>query len=149
VPVAAALWVSFSAGMLKITYRAAFIIAGARVMPCLLRGRHSQGYMAYGLARKMLHATTTRRQVQSSRQNTDSELVPFQLGRRPRNWRVQQHRPFTNRHCLRSGTRQLWSHTSRATGPASPRHRPNDRCRLLEPLLPLHPNTRTIHRGSY
>lgn len=101
--------------------RGAFVIAGARSLRCVLFGRHLQEGMAYRLVHKMLHATVSDDDFKYC-DRLLTEIVPFQLGRRSRDWRVQQHRSFADRHSLRSSTRQLRRYTGRATGPAPSRH---------------------------
>ena len=103
--------------------RGAFVIAGARSLRCVLFGRHLQEGIAYRLLHKTLHATASDDDFKyCDRLLTEIHLVPFQLGRRSRDWRVQQHHSFADRHTLRSSTRQLWRYTGRATGPAPSRH---------------------------
>jgi broad specificity phosphatase PhoE len=77
--------------------RGAFVIAGARSLRCVLFGRHLQEGMAYRLVHKMLHATVSDDDLEYC-DRLLTEIVPFQLGRRSRDWRVQQHRSFADRH---------------------------------------------------
>jgi hypothetical protein len=142
--------VPFSAGVLNATEVPSLLLARDYCNVCPVDDTCEKARLMVLRTRRCTPLQRVRRQLRLLRQNRILIcVVPFQLGRRSRDWRVQQHRSFTDGYSLRSSTRQLWSYTGRATGPAPPRHRPNDRCRLLKPFLSLHSDTRTVHHGSH